>query len=70
MSACARCGATSPNKSCYVCAEVEPDPEWFEHDWGCRCHHCAADRLADEADRLRDERRDREWEESMNQPKP
>ena len=55
---CSRCGSREPNPGCYVCAESEADD----------IENCdaVAERLMERADWLRTERKDREWEESLN----
>lgn len=60
---CSRCNSPWPNKSCYVCAEPEEDEDTYPDDE--EASDTALDRLLDQADYLRDKRRDDSWEDAM-----
>ncbi len=63
MSACSRCNSSTPNSSCFVCAEPEPEGNPYDDYDDDQGHDDYIERLLDRADYLRTERKDREMEE-------
>jgi dsDNA-binding SOS-regulon protein len=61
MANCSRCNSPWPNPSCYVCAEPEEEDDTCPEDE--EAEGDALDRLLDQADFLRDWRRDDAMEE-------
>ena len=62
MTPCSRCEATTPNTSCFVCAEPDEEEKPYHDDDDDQGHDDYVERLLDRADHLRTERKDRDFQ--------
>jgi hypothetical protein len=62
MTPCSRCASTSPNSSCFVCAEPEQEEKPYDDCDDDNGHDDYLERILDRADRFYTEQKDREFE--------